>query len=52
MSQEAKAEAASVPTALDSLHLSIYNKHQEIEESCNTENSNYRFILPIIKCSK
>ena len=39
-SREAKAEAASVLTALDSLHVSIYkNKRQETEESRNTENS-------------
>ena len=39
VSQEAKAEAASAPTALDSLHVSIYkNKCQETEESRNSEN--------------
>ena len=39
VSREAKAEAASTPTALDSLHVSIYkNKCQETEESRNSEN--------------
>ena len=39
VSREAKAEAASAPTALDLLHVSIYkNKCQETEESHNSEN--------------
>ena len=39
VSREAKAETASAPTALDSLHVSIYkNKCQETEESRNSEN--------------